>query len=71
MSMCCVCNKTTPLVVKHACCLPYRCFGYAPVPLLAGQFLGPIAGETGMSPLHMPGTAHTIRVCPLIPLTEA
>jgi|EP00670_Eutreptiella_braarudii_P005133 hypothetical protein len=46
MSMCCVCNKTTPLVVKHACCLPYRCFGYAPVPLLAGQFLGPIAGET-------------------------
>ena len=45
MSMCCVCNKHTPLTVKHACCLPYRCFGYAPVPLLAGEFLGPIQGE--------------------------
>lgn len=41
MSCCCVFNRNIPLVVSHACCIPYRLFGYAAVPLLCGRFMGP------------------------------
>ena len=40
-SCCCVFNRNVPLVVSHACCIPYRLFGYAALPLLCGKFMGP------------------------------
>lgn len=45
-SCCCVFNKAVPLVVKNACCIPYRLFGYAALPLLCGKFMGPMRDES-------------------------